>query len=134
MLDVQQPSSAVRRVLVVDDDRGVRRLIWRALGAEGITVDEASDGEEALRRARDARYDAVILDLQLPKLDGMSVLRQLLAAKPGQPVIVFSCTSDASTRRECIRSGARSFLAKPFAIVDLLASVATACSDSGATP
>ncbi len=111
------------RTLVIDDDPGVLRLMSRALGAKGIEVDQASDGEEGLRRALAARYDVIVLDLELPKLDGMTVLRPLLSARPGQAVIDSSCTSDPVTRSECVRAGARVFLAKPFSLDDLLASV-----------
>lgn len=114
---------ATRRILVVDDNEGLRRLVSRALGIEGIEVDEASDGDEGLRRALASRYDVVVLDLQLPKLDGMAVLRQLLSARPDQVVVVCSCSSDRKTRSECARTGARGFLAKPFSIIDLVTAV-----------
>jgi DNA-binding response OmpR family regulator len=116
--------TTIRRVLVVDDDQGVRQVIARALGAERIAVDQAGDGHEGLCRALLRHYEVVILDLQLPRLDGMSVLRRLRSARPGQPVIMSSCKSDASTRRDCIQAGAHAFLAKPFALTDLLAFVA----------
>lgn len=112
----------VGRTLVVDDEPGVLRLISRALSAEGIEVDQASDGEEGLRRALATRYDVIVLDLELPKLHGMTVLRRLLSAKPGQAIVVSSCTSDPATRSECVRAGAQAFLAKPFSLVDLVAS------------
>jgi len=118
----------VGRTLAVDDEPGVLRLISRALGAEGIEVDQASDGEDGLRRALATRYDVVVLDLQLPKLDGMTVLRRLLSARPGQAIIVSTCRNDPSTRSECLGAGARAFLPKPFSLVDLLASVTAACT------
>lgn len=123
---VQRRPEAVRRGLVVDDDRGVRHLISRMLGMEGLEVDWASDGEEGLRLAMAASYEVVFLDLRLPKLDGMVVLRRLLSARPGQAVIVSSCQSDLGTRAECLCAGARGFLAKPFSLVDLSTSVAGA--------
>jgi DNA-binding response OmpR family regulator len=99
-----------------------------------MKVDEARDGEEGLRSALGVRYDAVILDLQLPKIDGMTVLRQLLAARAGHPVVVSSCASDALIRNECVRAGATFFLAKPFSIIELVGSVGTACAATGAIP
>ncbi len=65
------------RTLVVDDEPGVLSLICRALDAEGIEVDQASDGEEGLERALTTDYEVVVLDLQLPKVDGITVLRRL---------------------------------------------------------
>ncbi len=117
----------VGRTLAVDDEPGVLRLISRALGAEGIEVDQASDGEDGLRRALATPYDVVVLDLQLPKLDGMTVLRRLLSARPGQAVIISTCRNDPWTRNECLGAGARAFLPKPFSLVQLLATVAAAC-------
>ncbi len=119
-----------RRALVVDDDGGVLRLVSRALSTGGIEVDQASTGEEGLRRALAVPYDVVVLDLQLPSLGGLMVLRRLLSARPGQSVIVSSCQSDPATRSECQRAGARAFLAKPFSLVDLLASVEGAFANS----
>jgi len=127
---VQRKREAIGRALVVDDDRGMQRLMSRVLGMEGLEVDQASDGEEGLRRAIAASYEVVFLDLQLPKLDGMTVLRRLLSTRPGQAVIVSSCQSDLSTRAECLRAGAWGFLAKPFSLVELLTSVAGACAGS----
>ena len=115
--------AAAWRSLVVDDDQRVRGLVTRALAIEGIEVDHAGDGEEGLRLALSGSFHVILLDLQLPKLDGISVLGHLLRAIPDQAVIVFSCLSDPGTRRECLQIGAKDFLAKPFSLRDLVASV-----------
>lgn len=104
---------------MVDDDRGVQRVMSRALAMHGLQVEQARDGEEGLRRALAARYRVILLDLQLPKLDGMTVLRQLRTVRPEQVVVICSCQSDHRTRTECLRAGARGFLAKPFSLDDL---------------
>jgi DNA-binding response OmpR family regulator len=117
-----------RRALVVDDEPAIRRLVCRALGTQDIEVDEARDGDEGLRRAETVAYDVILLDLHLPELDGMVVLHRLLSREPGQAVVVFSCQSDPATRRRCLRAGARDFLPKPFALVDLCASISAACA------
>src|SRR6266511_236458 len=87
-------------------------------------------GEDGLRRALTVPYDVVVLDLQLPGLDGLTVLRYLLSARPAQAVIASSCRSDPATKSECLCAGARAFLAKPFSLTDLLASVADALASS----
>jgi DNA-binding response OmpR family regulator len=119
--DASAPPIAPRavRALVVDDQPGIRRMVRRALGTGNVQVDEAGDGYEGLHRASSAAYDVVLLDLHLPGLDGMTVLGRLLSSKPHQAVIVSSCRSDRATRDECLRAGAREFLAKPFSLVDL---------------
>ncbi len=72
-------------------------------------------------------YDVVLLDLQLPGLDGLTVLERLLSRKPGQAIVVTSCQSDPATRTTCLRAGARDFLAKPFSLVDLSTCISAAC-------
>ncbi len=133
-LEMRPANEGAGRILVVDDEPRVRRLVSRALGSEGIETDQASEGQEGLRKALSASYDVVILDLQLPRLDGLTVLRRLLSAKPGQVVVVSSCQSDPATRSECVRAGARAFLAKPFSLVDLLTSVAVSARGSRVAP
>jgi DNA-binding response OmpR family regulator len=123
-----------RRALVVDDEPAIRRLVSRALGTQDIEVDGARDGDEGLRRAGTMAYDVILLDLHLPELDGMVVLHRLLSREPGQAVVVFSCQSDPATRRRCLRAGARAFLAKPFSLVDLCASVSAACAGAAGSP
>jgi DNA-binding response OmpR family regulator len=114
---------ATRRILVVDDDLSMRRLVARALTRDRIEVDHAGDGEEGLRLALSGSYRVILLDLQLPKLDGISVLGHLHRAIPHQAVIVFSCLSDLDTRKVCLETGAKDFLSKPFSLRDLIASV-----------
>jgi two-component system, NtrC family, nitrogen regulation response regulator NtrX len=126
MLAVEPSTRTARRVLVVDDDQRIRRLVSRALGAQDIDVDEASDGEEGLRRAETTAYDVILLDLQMPGIGGMSVLHRLVSRQPGQAIVMFSCQGDAATVRECLRAGARDFVAKPFSLVDLAARVSAA--------
>jgi DNA-binding response OmpR family regulator len=124
-------ASAPRQILVIDDDQGVRRLVSRALQAEGMEVDQAADGGDGLRKALAGRYDAVMLDLTLPKLNGMAVLRALLSAKPREFVIVTSCRTDPRSRSDCARAGARAFLDKPFTLGELVAAVAASTEGSG---
>lgn len=116
----------VGRALVVDDDAGVQRVMSRGLAMRGLQVDQAANGQDGLRRALTAPYAIVLLDLQMPKLDGMTVLRRLRAKRPDQAVIVVSGQSDLRTKAECLSAGAVGFLAKPFSLADLWASLSVA--------
>jgi DNA-binding response OmpR family regulator len=110
-------------VLLIEDEPRIRAFIARGLGAEGFTVDERDDGQLGLRRALDEQYDLVILDLHLPSLDGLSVLRALRRQRPELPVLILSGRSDLRTRLASFSLGACDYLEKPFAFDDLLARV-----------
>ena len=77
--------SALQRVLVVDDEDSLRHLLVLALESQGIEVDCASDGVEALERYQTDRHDAVLTDIRMPRLDGLAFTRKLLQAHPGAP-------------------------------------------------
>jgi DNA-binding response OmpR family regulator len=123
------------RILVVDDEAMIRSFIGRALNAAGYDTEFACDGTEALCAARRHRYDLVILDLVMPELDGRKVLRELLAIRPSQPVIVLSCVADVTAKVEMLESGAQDYLTKPFALAELMARVkARLRTDSAQSP
>ena len=111
------------RILIVDDEPKIRSFIGRALAAAGYATEFADSGAEGLRRALATRYDLVILDLVMPDLDGRQVLGQLLAARPGQAVIVLSCVADVAAKVDCLERGAQDYLTKPFSLAELLARV-----------
>jgi DNA-binding response OmpR family regulator len=113
----------VRRVLVVDDESRILDFVSRGLRREGFWVDVAADGKTGLDRSLKERYDLVILDLLMPGLDGVSVLRGILARKPDQPVMVLSALSDIRSKVDCLELGAEDYLAKPFSFAELLARV-----------
>jgi DNA-binding response OmpR family regulator len=109
------------RVLVVEDDAGIRRFLERGLAEEGFAVDTAADGEEAHWKAQDPAYDCVILDLSLPKRDGVAVLRDLRAAGIETPVVVLTARDAVAERVSGLDAGADDYLVKPFALDELLA-------------
>ncbi len=111
------------RILIVDDEPKIRSFIGRALAATGYATEFADSGAEGLRRALATRYDLVILDLVMPDLDGRQVLGRLLAARPGQAVIVLSCVADVAAKVDCLERGAQDYLTKPFSLAELLARV-----------
>jgi DNA-binding response OmpR family regulator len=111
------------RILVVDDDTDLRRALHQSLQAEGFVVDEAADGQEARFKGRDPAYDLIILDLKLPKLDGLSVLRDLRAAQITTPVLFLAGSGTREVRIRALDFGADDFLVKPVWFDELLAYV-----------
>jgi len=111
------------RILVVDDEERMRQVLVRALEAEGYSVEGAADGASAIVLARDRPYDLVILDLLLPRVDGRTVLRELLARRPRQSVLILSALTDSASKVETLELGAEDYLAKPFSFEELLARV-----------
>jgi two-component system, OmpR family, response regulator len=111
------------RVLVVDDETRITSFVSRALAGEGLQVDAANDGRRGLELARSGRYSLVVLDLLLPGLDGVTVLRELMQVRPEQRVLVLSALSDVESKVECLELGASDYLPKPFSLAELLARV-----------
>jgi two-component system KDP operon response regulator KdpE len=119
------------RVLVVDDEHSIRRAVGRALTARGYEVQLATDGEEALAQAAAFQPDLVVLDLNLPALDGLSVCRQLRAWSP-VPILVLSVREDEADKVAALDLGADDYLTKPFGIDELLARVRALLRRAGA--
>jgi two-component system response regulator MprA len=109
------------RVLVVDDEAAVRTSLGRALGMERYDVDLAVDGRDALDRLAAARYDAVVLDVGLPQLDGLETCRRLRAAGDGTPVLMLTARDSVDDRVAGLDAGADDYLVKPFALRELQA-------------
>jgi DNA-binding response OmpR family regulator len=111
------------RILVVEDEPRISAFVARGLEAEGFAVDVAGDGASGLERARDEDVALVVLDLLLPRMDGLSVLRELGQERPELPVIVLSARSDLPTKLRGFELGARDYVSKPFALDELIARV-----------
>ena len=109
------------KVLVVEDDPAVARAIVRGLVEEGHDVEHASDGAAGLAALTRADIEVCILDLQLPVLDGMAVLRNARARGVTTPVLVLTARDAVPDRVEGLRGGADDYLVKPFAFAELLA-------------
>jgi DNA-binding response OmpR family regulator len=115
------PADAIpARILVADDEPGIRAFIGRALNAAGYVTDFAATGSAALRQALSSHYDLIILDLVMPEMTGQVVLERLLAARPDQAVLVLSCLGDVASKVECLERGAQDYLTKPFSLAELL--------------
>ena len=109
------------RILVVDDDKAVRDSLRRALVLEGYDVDLAADGAEALKSLTQASPDAMILDLQLPDIDGLEVCRRLRSLGDRTPVLMLTARDAINDRVEGLDAGADDYLVKPFNLAELFA-------------
>ena len=111
------------RVLVVEDEPDVAQDLTQALQGAGFVVDVAGDGEDAWFRGSTEDYAAAILDLGLPRLDGLSVLKRWRGAQRGFPVLILSARSDWTEKVAGIETGADDYLGKPFEMAELIARV-----------
>ncbi len=109
------------RLLVVEDDPKLSRLLLRGLREEGFAVDAAADGEEGAWRAEEQDYDAVVLDVNLPKLDGFGVLERLRRRGRRTPVLLLTARGGVPDRVRGLNGGADDYLVKPFAFEELVA-------------
>lgn len=108
------------RILVVEDDPSIHRLISFKLELEGYLVTVLTDGKEALSEALDHSYDAIILDLMLPSVDGFQVLKGIRNKKKEIPILILSAKSQEEDVLRCFSYGASDYLVKPFRPNELL--------------
>ena len=113
--------SARPRVLVVDDDRAVRESLRRSLEFNGYDVALAADGAEALATISGSRPDAVVMDVMMPRLDGLEATRAMRSAGHDVPILVLTARDAVGDRVEGLDAGADDYLTKPFALAELLA-------------
>jgi two-component system response regulator MprA len=111
------------RILVADDDPAVRDSLRRSLAFNGYEVSTASDGQEALDLVRDSRPDLLLLDVNMPILDGLETCRRLRAAGDDLPVLMLTARVEVGDRVLGLDVGADDYLAKPFALEELLARI-----------
>ncbi len=109
------------RVLVVDDEVRIRSLMARSLGVEGHEVVTTGDGIDALERLAQESFDLVLLDLMMPRCNGLAVLSAMRDRSDATPVIVLSGVTEVATRVQALERGAVDVVAKPFSLVELLA-------------
>ena len=110
-------------ILVVEDEPGIVDFVERGLRRQGFTVQSTGDGESGLERALEPEVELVVLDLMLPRLSGMEVLRRLHAQRPDLPVIVLTARDEVEDRIAGLDSGAVDYLVKPFAVGELAARI-----------
>ncbi len=110
-------------VLLVDDEESVQKLLTYPLEREGYTVVQARDGEEALERYRETPVDLVILDLMLPRLDGLAVCRRLREERSAVPIIMLTARGDEGDKVLGLELGADDYITKPFSIREFMSRV-----------
>ena len=111
------------RILVVEDDKKIASFVVNGLKQSGYAVDHSSDGDDAVIRAQAIAYDAAVVDLMLPKLDGLSLIQQLRAAVVRIPILILSAKASVDDRVRGLQAGGDDYLTKPFAFSELLARV-----------
>lgn len=109
------------RVLIVEDETKLAALLKRGLEREGMAVDAVGDGEQGVIRAEATDYDAIVLDLMLPGIDGFEVCRRLREAGVGSPVLMLTARDSVRDRVAGLDAGADDYLTKPFSYAELLA-------------
>ena len=108
------------KVLIVDDEADFTEILSQRMESRGVTVDTAAGGREALEKVKDKSYDAIVLDLSMPEMDGMETLRKLLGENPDLQVIMLTGYATIEKGIEAIKLGAMDFLKKPAELSDLL--------------
>ncbi len=109
------------RVLIVEDERKVAQFLKKGFQAESYSADTAADGEQGLRLGTSTAYDVIILDVMLPRMNGLEVLRELRRNGVKTPVLMLSVRADVENRIEGLNLGADDYLPKPFAFSEVLA-------------
>ena len=111
------------RILVVEDDKKIASFVARGLKEAGFAVDQAENGEDGLQLALAHPYDTAVMDLMLPKLDGLSLIEELRKKKVLTPVLILSARRSVDDRVKGLQAGGDDYLTKPFSFVELLARV-----------
>lgn len=111
------------RALIIEDDQTIAEFVCRGLREAGFAVDHAPDGEAGLAAARTAPYDVAIVDLMLPKIDGLAVIDALRKRGQTMPVLILSARRSVDDRVSGLQAGGDDYLTKPFAFAELLARV-----------
>src|SRR6266566_4691400 len=122
------------RILVIEDDTKIASFIVNGLKQSGFAVDHCSDGEDGLARAQTISYDAAVVDIMLPKLDGLSLISQLRSKNVRTPVLILSAKATVDDRVRGLQSGGDDYLTKPFAFSELLARVQALIRRATQTP
>jgi DNA-binding response OmpR family regulator len=124
---VALPPGATMKVLVVEDSDRLQRALVTGLRQKGFAVEAAGDGDAGLERALSGQFDVLLLDLWLPRRDGLDVLRRLRQERDDLPVLILTARDEVSDRVAGLDAGADDYLVKPFAFEELVARVRSLC-------
>lgn len=114
------------KILIIDDERSIRNAIREILEYEKFTVDEAEDGLSGVVKVKGGKYDVILCDIKMPKMDGMEVLERILLLAPDTPVVMISGHGDIETAVDLLKHGAYDYIPKPLDLNRLLVSVRNA--------
>ncbi len=117
-------------ILIIDDEKAIRKTLTEILSFEGYKIDEASDGEDGLKRFREKSYDVVLCDIKMPKLDGIEFLQKAGEINPDVPIIMISGHGNIETAVEAVKKGAYDYISKPPDLNRLLITIRTAMDKS----
>ncbi|HKT78671.1 MAG TPA: response regulator transcription factor [Vicinamibacterales bacterium] len=122
------------RALIIEDDEAIGEFVARGLRESGFAVDHARDGEEGLEAALRHEYDVAVVDLMLPKRDGLSLIDELRRQKRSTPVLILSARRSVDDRVRGLQAGGDDYLTKPFAFAELLARIQALVRRASRTP
>ncbi len=117
-------------ILIIDDEKAIRKTLSEILSFEGYKIDEASDGEEGLKKFKDKNYDVVLCDIKMPKIDGIEFLQKAGEANPDIPIIMISGHGNIETAVEAVKTGAYDYISKPPDLNRLLITIRNAMDRS----
>ena len=117
------------RILVVDDEDALRTVLSSELMSVGYEVSSASDGEEAISMVQNKKFDLVLLDIKMPKVDGFEALKFIKKSYPAMKVIMLTGFADLKNAIESKKHGAEDFVSKPYDLVDLLTTIERVLSE-----
>lgn len=117
-------------LLIIDDEKAIRKTLTEILSFEGYKIEEASDGEEGLRKFKEKTYDVVLCDIKMPKLDGIEFLQKAGEFNPDVPIIMISGHGNIETAVEAVKKGAYDYISKPPDLNRLLITIRNAMDRS----
>src|ERR1700761_1827544 len=114
-----------KQILIVEDDAALGRFLTRELTLKNFAVEVCQDGEEAFAKIDSRTYDLILLDMNLPKIDGMDLLQQIHSSHPHMPILVLTARNTTEDLVLALEHGAQDYLIKPFSLLELLARIRT---------
>src|SRR5258708_4778248 len=113
-------------ILIIDDEKAIRKTLSEILSYEGYKLDEAGDGEEGLKKVKEKEYDVILCDIKMPKMDGIEFLEKAKEANPDIPIIMISGHGTIETAVEAVKKGAYDYISKPPDLNPLLITIRNA--------